>query len=88
MTRHELIELAQECGIDINANDTFSTSRESQYWVEAGYFDIERFAALVAAAEREACAKVCDDVAAAWSQTTTHISAFDCAAVIRSRNNT
>ena len=39
---------------------------------------LERFAELVAAAEREACAKVCDELK--WS-----FSPFDCAAAIRAR---
>lgn len=40
---------------------------------------IERFAALVAAAEREACAKVCEEWGA-WNNV-----AQDCAAAIRAR---
>ena len=34
-----------------------------KYWIDAGYPDIhlERFAELVAAAERESCAKLCDE---------------------------
>ena len=88
MTRDELTSLAQECGLNINANDTFSTSRESQYWVEAGYFDIERFAALVASAEREACAKACDAVTDGMAK---DLIAFDvgllCSHVIRARSN-
>jgi hypothetical protein len=43
--------------------------------------EIERFAALVAAAEREACAKVCDDL---WQEDKT---AHDCREAIRARNN-
>jgi len=39
---------------------------------------LERFAALVAAAEREACAKACED---AWTR-------HACAAAIRARGNT
>lgn len=41
----------------------------------------ERFAALVAAAEREACAKVCDDL---WQEDGT---AYDCREAIRARGN-
>jgi len=42
--------------------------------------DIEHFAALVAAHEREACAKVCDG----W----THADGDRCAEAIRARSNT
>ena len=53
---------------------------------QAGGFDatpefLERFAALVAAAEREACAKVCDDLVLH------QYSASGCAAAIRERSN-
>ena len=53
---------------------------------QAGGFDatpefLARFAALVAAAEREACAKVCDEMGN--SDTNTH--AWDAAAAIRAR---
>jgi hypothetical protein len=40
----------------------------------------ERFAALVAAAEREQCAKVCEELAERF-----HAHAADCAAAIRAR---
>ena len=45
--------------------------------------DLEHFAALVAAAEREACAKVCDDM-----DHNGVMIAADCAATIRARGNT
>ena len=43
--------------------------------------DLEHFAALVAAAEREACAKVCDDM-----DHNGVMIAADCAAAIRARS--
>lgn len=48
MNREDIIHMAREAGC---------TTNEANAW---GGF-LERFAALVAAAEREACAKVCDD---------------------------
>jgi hypothetical protein len=59
MTRDKILELARTAG----GYDGF-TSAPSDW--DSGDFvispeEIERFAALVAAAEREACAKVCDD---------------------------
>ena len=48
MTREEIIRLAREAGLT--------------GLMETGLIDyLERFAALVAAAEREECAKVCDE---------------------------
>lgn len=57
---------------------------------EAGGFDatpefLERFAALVAAHEREACAKVCDKYAEESSNPMNF--AENCAAAIRARGN-
>ena len=50
---------------------------------------IERFAALVAAAEREACAKVCDEKALKWSvyYIKQHYAATECAFDIRARGD-
>ena len=48
MTRDEIIRMAQEIWGASN-------------WSDAQAGRLERFAALVAAAEREACAKVCED---------------------------
>ncbi len=53
MTREDIIRMAREA--DLNANTT------KPYAVNADW--AMRFAALVAAAEREACAKVCDELA-------------------------
>lgn len=55
MTREDIIRMAEECGIPEFENN------------ESQADNILRFAALVAAAEREACAKVCDDAAFDWS---------------------
>jgi hypothetical protein len=56
MTRDDIIRLAREAGA--------ATGRHSPYQKNESIMplcmDVERFAALVAAAEREACAKVCD----------------------------
>jgi len=54
LTKDDVIRMAREAGFDFNLLGATFTS---------GYLDqhLERFAALVAAAEREACAKVCDE---------------------------
>ena len=69
MTREDIIRMAREAGLDpmLNAEDTF---------VNAAMI---RFAALVAAAEREECAKVCD------AEATIEGIAQRCAAAIRAR---
>ena len=52
MTRDDIIRMAESCGIPEFENN------------ESQADNIMRFANLVAAAEREACAKVCDEFAA------------------------
>jgi hypothetical protein len=54
VTRDDIIRMAREAEM--------SPSAEGLYWT-ATPGDLELFAALVAAAERDACAKVCDAVA-------------------------
>lgn len=58
MTRDDIIRMAREAGgADITSHGWTS-------WVGTHSTEfLERFAALVAAAEREACLKICDD----WS---------------------
>ena len=65
-----VIQLAKQAGLHLNAEGE----------IVAGQFDsIPRFAALVAAHEREACVKVCNDL---WQEDGT---AMDCRDSIRSR---
>lgn len=80
MTRDEIIRMAREAGLSIRGHydETGSTPSE-----------LERFAALVAAAEREECAKVCDQrkiITPEW-QLDQHYNqgASHCAAAIRAR---
>jgi len=70
MTGDDIIRMAREAGGYV------SEMPMGDAWL----FDdaaLERFAALVAAAEREACAKLCDG----WM----HANGNDCAAAIRAR---
>ena len=54
----------------MNREDIIRIAREAGFNVEKGYLlritgideDLERFAALVASAERSTCAKLCDDM--------------------------
>jgi hypothetical protein len=57
MTRDEIIRMAREaCGED---QDPFVSG-----WVTMDHNEFARFASLVAATEREACAKLCDEMEA------------------------
>jgi hypothetical protein len=85
----DIIRMAREAGIPI---ETDWAGRPSTLVIKdggtylRGIADLERFAALVAAAEREACAKVCEgiytngDGAECWLQ--------NAAAAIRARSKT
>jgi len=75
VTRDDIIRMAREAGgIDFTNNNAWGVTT----WLGTGTPEfLERFAALVAAAEREACAKVCDG----WL----HANGDDCAASIRAR---
>ena len=55
-----------------------------EYEVVPDFEAVERFAALVRADEREACAKVCDDIERAKNFS----GPMHCAAAIRARGNT
>ena len=83
MTQDEIIAMAKEAGCV-----------SAEFWPGdfAGLMGVfERFAALVAEKEREACAQVCDDIEAPWDCEYPLIfqSAVDAyAAAIRARSTT
>lgn len=82
MTRDDIIRLAREAGMPFNKYGLIGC--------ECCDFDadeiLERFAALVAAHEREACAKVCDDLSADAVSALVNPRDFDmCAKEIRAR---
>ena len=68
MTRDDIIRLAREAGAFFDGDCSVYDMPEHCF---------EKFAALVAAAEREACAKACDG----WM----HANGNDCAEAIRAR---
>jgi hypothetical protein len=76
MTREDVIRMAGEAGFNLHHNP------ELYDCMVANYKSIERFAALVAAAEREACAKVCEET----DDGTPYNLAEECAAAIRARS--
>ena len=77
MTRDDIIRMAREAGIwafkypDLISKEDWET--------------LECFANLVAAAEREACANVCEDIDAEYEGE--DVLATWCAAAIRARSN-
>ena len=75
MNRDDIIRMAREAGFEFPADYdlTEPTSR------------LERFAALVAAAEREACAITCEQTTAAWTQHLYNEGVMDCVKAIRAR---
>ena len=57
MTQDEIIEMARQAGFEDFVRWSERYPHEVQRWVER----MEAFAKLVAAKEREACAKICDE---------------------------
>jgi L-ascorbate metabolism protein UlaG (beta-lactamase superfamily) len=86
MTRDEIIRMAREAGME----RTIAIHKNGAKTVELPDFDsLTRFAALVAAAEREACAKLADerlmDTSLLMSLPPKSSAAWSIAAVIRAR---
>ena len=54
MNRQDIIRMAKEAGLDLDGDNIFSPKSDPQ--VDVHIADLEAFAALVASAEREACA--------------------------------
>ena len=81
MTQDEIIEMAKQAGISYNPG-----SQHDHDHFRAYGDSLKDFAKLVAAKEREACAKVCDEE---WNgDTDTYeysIAVNDCAEAIRAR---
>jgi len=81
MTQDEIIEMARQVGL-------CRTQSNFDDWIDAGPsgYELEDFAKLVAAKEREACAKVCERTKgldrSGWPQ---HYEAHELATAIRAR---
>ena len=78
MNRKEVIALAQEVGFVAYGED----AGEYRIPTPAFHGRLERFAELVAATEREACAKVCEEMWTGYGD----LGAI-CASAIRARGN-
>ena len=75
MTRDDITRMAREAGFGGFLEPNWDLREE-----------LERFAALVAAAEREECAQLCETKY--FSSPVREFGAKDCAAAIRARGNT
>lgn len=71
-------ELAREA-----AGGLLSYNSEGEFYLSEK--EVEKFAELIIAAEREACALVCEQVTAAWSEIEYNEACIDCAKAIRAR---
>ena len=85
MNRDDIIRLAKEAGFVIDEkarqhqpNCIFHT----HHMIDEG---LTRFAALVAAAEREACAELCEEMEDRENPYERNVAVLDCAAAIRAR---
>ena len=76
MNRDDIIRLAREAGLALYVNDV----TEEPYALT-----LERFAALVAATEREACAELCEEMEDRENPYDRNVAVLDCAAAIRAR---
>jgi hypothetical protein len=81
MTRDDIIRMAQESGIGKMAGTDIVQFTPS-------IFALERFAALVAAAEREACRQACKALADAAQEEAYYRAHMECEAAIRARGET
>ena len=72
-----IIDMAREADPKANINEPYCLDDKTKAW-------LERFAELVRADEREACAKVCD----AFQERDVGMQPAECAGAIRARGNT
>jgi hypothetical protein len=79
LSRDDIIKLAREAGWRVRCLDGEDEVMDGDDWhIQTDL--VERFAALVAAAENEACAKLCD-----WLNGEPRLTPAGCAAAIRAR---
>ena len=85
MTRGDIIRMAREAGIEHHENvDEMRSPFCDGVWFE----DLEHFSALIAAAEREACAEICDEqMEIREINTAMAVAAGNCADAIRARGD-
>jgi hypothetical protein len=79
MNQEDIIRMAREAGFEVYETDVWITDG---WWLE----ELERFAGLVRADEREACAKVCEERQEVFQKYYTKGLAAMCAEAIRARS--
>ena len=79
MTQDEIIAMAREAGMEQDGNMWFSNLYKTDMDVHISH--LEAFAKLVAAKEREACAKACEEEQEYWGWD----KVVDAAKIIRAR---
>lgn len=89
MNRDDIIRMAREAGFLTGTRD-YADGRGGMPFVQSvatGTIlgELERFAALVASAEREACAKASESQIDRWVDDRARYAASECAAAIRAR---
>ncbi len=85
MNRDDIIRMAREVGLEYrqNLDEIYSSFCDGVYMG-----DLERFATLVAEAEREACADICDQYSEIREiNTAMGVAALNCADLIRARGD-
>jgi hypothetical protein len=83
MTQDEIIEMTRQAGgMEVDKDDPQCSIEKIAFDLE----ELEAFAKLVAAKEREACAKVCDDIDAEYEGE--DVLATWCSKAIRARGET
>ena len=88
MTQDEIIEMARQAGLEQDGEMWFSNTYKTDMDVHINH--LEAFAKLVAAKEREACAKVCEELPAPdiyndTDQSMWDVTCMDCSTAIRAR---
>jgi hypothetical protein len=82
MTQDEIIEMAKQAGIDIGIWEKLSDDDDVfGYGIDGTHENLETFAKLVAAKEREVCAKACEQEQEYWGWD----KVVDAAKIIRAR---
>ena len=87
MTREDIIRMAHEARFYVKNDEAYSPSNQEDHELTE---HLERFACLVASAEREACAEICDGFYLSWIDIQGRYEfmgegASECAGAIRAR---
>ena len=82
MTRDDIIRIAREAGFITDEADFIYPPKTTRRGIG---LEIERVIVLAAAAEREACAELCEEMEDRENPYERNVAVLDCAAAIRAR---